>query len=196
MSSFLECLPRGVRDRVRRIGALADEKGVKVALVGGVVRDILLGSGSFDIDLVVEGDAIALATACQKAWGGRLTVHRRFGTATFEGEGGFKCDLATAREESYRRPAVLPDVRPGRLEADLARRDITINAMAYGLSAGVKGTLLDPFGGQEDLTRRAIRVLHDKSFVDDPTRILRVIRFEQRLKFRLESRTLALLRGA
>lgn len=161
-------------------------------LVGGGVRDLVLGRPSLDVDLVVEGDAPYLARELATAIGGRCVVHRQFGTASVEG-GGFAFDLATARIETYPRPGALPLVRPGTLAQDLARRDFAINAMALALTGAAAGELVDPHDGLGDCARGIIRVLHDDSFVDDATRILRAVRYEARLGFRLEPYSLSLL---
>ena len=165
-----------------------------VFLVGGTVRDLLLGEPSFDVDVAVEGDAIALAEALAARLGGRVRAHRRFGTAAvFYGEGG-RVDVVTARTESYEAPAVLPSVEHAGIHDDLARRDFTINAMAVSLRAEDLGELVDPYGGRADLDARRIRVLHPRSFVDDPTRIFRAVRYENRLGFRMDDETLRLAR--
>ena len=163
-----------------------------VYLVGGTVRDLLLGEPSFDVDIAVEGDAIALAEALAQALGGRVRTHRKFGTAAvFYGERG-RVDVVTARTESYDAPAVLPSVEHAGIHDDLFRRDFTINAMAVSLREDDLGQLVDPFGGRTDLEARRIRVLHARSFVDDPTRIFRAVRYENRLGFRMDEETLRL----
>jgi tRNA nucleotidyltransferase (CCA-adding enzyme) len=178
---------------VRKAGALAAAKRLEVHLVGGAVRDILLGRPSSDLDLVVEGDAIKLAEALAREVDGRLVVHRRFGTAKIRTD-ALALDLAMARAETYARPGALPSVRPGSIRDDLARRDFTINAMALRMDPGGFGKLADPFDGQQDLQNKLIRILHDRSFVDDATRMLRAVRYEQRFGFHLEASTEKLLR--
>jgi tRNA nucleotidyltransferase (CCA-adding enzyme) len=157
------------------------------------VRDLLLERAVVDIDLAIEGDAVALAERLADAAGARLTVHRQFGTATLEFP-DLSVDLATARAESYSRPGALPVVRPGRLAEDLARRDFSVNAMAISLNREEYGRLIDPCGGLADLKSGLIRVLHAGSFVDDPTRLWRAVRYASRLDFKIEKGTLALLR--
>ena len=164
-------------------------------LVGGAVRDLLLGQGSVDLDLTVEGDAVAAARELAQRLGGQASEHERFGTATVRA-GDLAVDLATARRESYPHPGALPEVEPASLEDDLARRDFTVNAMAIALSQPGRGELRDPLGGSADLTAGRIRVLHQRSFVDDPTRLLRAVRYEARLGFALESDTERLVREA
>jgi tRNA nucleotidyltransferase (CCA-adding enzyme) len=165
-----------------------------VYLVGGTVRDILLGEPSFDVDIVVEGDAVALAAALADELGGRVRAHAAFGTAVvLYGDDG-RVDVVTARSESYSAPAVLPSVEPGSIDDDLRRRDFTINAMAVSLKGEERGQLVDPFDGRSDLEAGRIRVLHERSFVDDPTRILRAIRYEDRYGFRMDDETAALAR--
>lgn len=174
-------------DLLRQVQILADESGVSAYLVGGPVRDNLLGLPVNDLDISVVGDAPALATRLSDATGGRLTVHQRFGTATVTVQ-GVSVDLVTARRETYRHPGALPDVRSGDIFDDLARRDFTVNAMALPLT-GEASDLIDPHGGQADLRGHAIRSLHCDSFRDDPTRILRAIRYASRLDFRLADAT-------
>jgi len=165
-----------------------------VYLVGGSVRDILLGEPNFDVDIVVEGDAIALAKQLAKKLDGRTRAHRTFGTAVvLYGDDG-RVDVVTARSESYHAPAVLPTVEPGTIDEDLHRRDFTINAMAVSLKGDAVGDLVDPFGGRTDLQAGRIRILHDRSFIDDPTRILRAIRYEDRYGFRMDEDTARLAR--
>ncbi len=163
-----------------------------VYLVGGTVRDLLLGERSFDVDIAIEGNAIAFAETLAQALGGRVRTHKKFGTAAvFYGEQG-RVDVVTARTESYDAPAVLPSVEHAGIHDDLFRRDFTINAMAVSLGADDLGQLVDPFGGRADLEARRLRVLHARSFVDDPTRIFRAVRYENRLDFRMDDETLQL----
>ena len=164
-------------------------------LVGGAVRDMLLGRAPDDLDLVVEGDAPRLASEAAKEMGGEVLAHSRFGTATLK-VNDLRFDLATARSETYPRPGVLPEVQASTLRQDLARRDFSINAMAIALSGEDVGRMVDPLGGEEDLWARLVRVLHDRSFIEDPTRVFRAIRYEQRLGFRLEENTLRLMQEA
>jgi tRNA nucleotidyltransferase (CCA-adding enzyme) len=175
--------------------AVVDEPNEGVYLVGGAVRDILLGEPNFDVDLVVEGDAIAVARALAASLGGRVRAHPQFGTAVvLHGDDG-RIDVVTARSETYDAPAALPTVEPGSIEEDLHRRDFTINAMAVSLTGEDVGALVDPFDGRRDLEAGRIRVLHDRSFIDDPTRILRAIRYEDRFGFRMDDDTEALARS-
>ncbi len=142
-----------------------------VYLVGGTVRDILLGERSFDVDIAVEGDAIALAQALADALGGRVRAHDKFGTAAVLYGEAERVDVVTARTEFYDAPAALPTVEHATIREDLFRRDFTINAMAVSLKGADLGRLVDPFGGRRDLEAKTIRVLHNLSFIDDPTRI-------------------------
>ncbi|MFQ5934257.1 MAG: CCA tRNA nucleotidyltransferase, partial [Dehalococcoidia bacterium] len=158
----------------------------------GRVRDLLLEKGNGDVDLVVEGDASTIARELSRQQGGKVVDHPSFGTATYL-HGDLRIDLATARSEVYSRPGALPLVGSGSMETDLSRRDFTINAMALRLSPPQVGQLLDPHDGQSDLEKGLVRVLHSGSFADDATRIMRAIRYEQRLGFRLEEGTLELL---
>ena len=174
-------------------GKLAEKSGIRAYLVGGIVRDLMLGRSSVDIDIMTEGDAEGLARQMAEKLGARLTVHRAFGTASLKID-GFSVDLATCRSEDYLRPGALPVVRPGSLHDDLRRRDFTINAMAVCINTPKRGELTDLFGGRQDLDRGLVRVLHDKSFQDDATRMMRAVRYEQRLGFKLENTTSRLLR--
>jgi tRNA nucleotidyltransferase (CCA-adding enzyme) len=164
--------------------AFDSEPGVWV--VGGAVRDLLLGGAPVDLDLVIEGDAIAAAGRL-----GEAIVHERFGTATVLVD-GHAYDFASARTETYARPGALPEVRPGSLEQDLLRRDFTVNAIALGLD----GRLVAAPGALVDLDARLLRILHERSFVDDPTRLLRLVRYATRLGFAVESQTEVLARVA
>ena len=166
-----------------------------VYLVGGTVRDILLGEASFDVDIAVEGDAIAFAYALAEALGGRATPHRKFGTAVISYGDGEHVDVVTTRTEFYDSPGALPTVERAGLREDLLRRDFTINAMAASLGAEAFGRLVDPYGGRVDLDAGVLRVLHNLSFIDDPTRIFRGIRYEARFGFRFDEHSVGLLRS-
>ncbi|HKG39475.1 MAG TPA: hypothetical protein VKB25_10835 [Conexibacter sp.] len=160
-------------------------------IVGGAVRDLLLGGTPEDLDLVIEGDAVEAAQRLGEALGGSVTVHERFGTATVEA-GGHVYDFATARVETYARLGALPDVRPGTLEEDLLRRDFTVNAIAVGLD----GRVVAAPQALADLDARLLRILHERSFLDDPTRLLRLVRYATRLGFAVEEGTAALADAA
>ncbi len=186
-------LPRHLLELVKDISGQAAKLGQRVYLVGGVVRDLLLGYPNYDLDLVVEGDAVKLAQKVAETSQAKLLAHHRFGTAKLRYE-NFTLDLATARKETYAKPGALPTVTPGTLKDDLIRRDFSINAMAMSLAANDYGELVDPHQGKNDLEHRLIRILHPKSFSDDATRILRAVRYEQRLGFELEAQTAQLLK--
>ena len=173
-------------------GEMANSRGEKLYLVGGVVRDLLMGQPNFDLDLVVEGNAIELAQQLKGIDKGKITTHPRFNTAKLQWQ-KWNIDLATARSETYAKPGALPAVTPGPINQDLSRRDFTINAMAVCLNPGDYGQLVDPHGGRDDLQAKRIRILHEKSFIDDATRIWRALRYEQRLGFHLERSTQTLL---
>ena len=180
-------------EEVGRVGA---SLGLTVHLVGGGVRDLLLGRPVLDLDLVLEGDAGVLARTLAQRCGGRAVRHPAFGTAKWVTEDGLTVDLAGARTERYRAPAALPEVSPAPLGDDLTRRDFSINAMALGLHPDQQGQLADPHGGWTDLVAGQLRVLHARSFVDDPTRMFRAARFAARFGFALENRSLDLLKEA
>jgi tRNA nucleotidyltransferase (CCA-adding enzyme) len=186
-------LPRPLLELVNEISTRAGRLEQKVYLVGGVVRDLLLGYPNFDLDLVVEGDAVKLAQQVAETGQARLLAHKRFGTAKLRYD-DFTLDLATARKETYARPGALPAVTPGTLTDDLIRRDFSINAMAMSLAADNYGELVDPYQGKGDLEHRLIRILHPRSFTDDATRILRGVRYEQRFGFEFEAQTADLLK--
>lgn len=193
---LLRRLPRHASLLLRDLGRMADEQGVGLYLVGGVVRDLLLKRSNWDLDLTVEGDGIAFARLVASRYRAGVVLFERFATARLTMSDSTKVDIASTRRESYADPAALPDVRPARLEDDLLRRDFTINAMAIELNGAHWGCLHDPYGGREDIKAKIVRVLHAKSFVDDPTRIFRAIRFAERFGFRLDATTHRLLKQA
>jgi tRNA nucleotidyltransferase (CCA-adding enzyme) len=190
---LIQRLPRKIQRFLRQLGILADEQGVALYLVGGVVRDLLLKRENWDLDLTVEGDGIVFARLVADRYRAGLALFERFGTARLIFADGLKVDIATTRRESYAEPAHLPSVQPASIEEDLSRRDFTINAIAVQLNPLQFGRVLDPYGGWRDLQARRIGVLHAGSFQDDPTRIFRAIRFEQRFGFRLDRATVRLL---
>ena len=172
---------------------IAIDEGVPLYLVGGAVRDLILGRPTEDLDLVVEGDAETLAAVIAKRLSGHVISRSQFATVKLKVRGS-SLDLVTARNESYSRPGALPQISHGTIREDLARRDFSINAMAWPLHLSSAADLLDPHDGLTDLQRGLVSVLHDGSFVDDATRIMRAVRYEQRLGFALEERTELLLR--
>jgi len=188
-----EQFPADLNEFIEKAGIIAHERQQRLYLVGGAVRDLLLERRNLDLDLVVEGDAIKLAGEIAPVFEAEVTRHPRFGTASLHW-GRRRVDIATARAETYARPGALPKVRPGTIGDDLARRDFTVNAMAVALNPRRYGELTDPHAGQKDLKKGLIRVLHDRSFSDDATRIWRAIRYEQRLGFKIEPATLAILK--
>ena len=186
-------LPEEFFDFLRTAGKEADEREQELYLVGGTVRDLILNRPNLDFDLVLEGDAIKFARQLANKTGAKLTVHPRFGTANFSHD-KFHIDIVTARSETYTEPGALPTVVPGTMCDDLRRRDFSINAIAADLGPDSFGQILDPHDGIRDIEKKFIRVLHNKSFIDDATRMLRAIRYEQRLDFKLEKDTERLLR--
>ncbi|MEJ2747789.1 MAG: CBS domain-containing protein, partial [Anaerolineae bacterium] len=224
-SLLTKSLPPAMWGMVLAISQTAAELQVPLYFVGGLVRDLLLGKTAVDLDMVVEGDAIKLVRQLQKSYGGDVHTHQRFGTAKWfltpeiwaavaeEAEENFSpqppdtpvpllpnlpetIDFVTARSEFYTEPSALPEVTRGSIKLDLHRRDFTINTLAVRLDGAHLGELLDFYGGQRDLEQGLIRVLHSLSFVDDPTRMLRAVRLEQRLHFRIEARTAELMASA
>ena len=204
-----ERLPSDLIRLLRRIGEVAAQMGYPLYTVGGFTRDLLLNRPNLDVDFVVEGDAVALAQELAREFGGRVRPHRRFGTAKWiRDEAAFAAgqrmpddtpssiDFATARTEFYEAPTLLPVVERSSIKLDLHRRDFTINTLAIRLDGRHWGELLDFYGGRKDLEEGIIRVLHSLSFIEDPTRILRAIRFEQRFGFTIEPRTAELMADA
>jgi tRNA nucleotidyltransferase (CCA-adding enzyme) len=175
--------------------AAASDSVDGVFLVGGTVRDILLGEPGFDVDIAVEGDAIGLARSVARQLGGRVRSHEKFATAVVLYGDAQRVDVVTARTEFYDAPAALPTVEHATIRDDLHRRDFTVNAMAASLKGDDFGRLVDPFGGRADLDAGRIRVLHNLSFIDDPTRIFRAVRYENRYGFRMDEHTARLARG-
>ena len=212
-------LPKELMRLLKMVGKKSNSLGYGAFIVGGTVRDLIRGAKNLDpstrpeyvtglaqgqsracrgmdLDIVVEGDAIRLGRLLAQDLSGTLVAHKRFGTCTVVTKKGLKIDLATARKEVYERPGALPTVEFSSIKDDLARRDFTINAMAISLNSGDFGRLVDFFGGGHDLAEGRIRVLHDKSFLDDPTRIFRCARFESRPGFSIEAHTLRLAKEA
>lgn len=207
-SLLSESLPPAVWRMVQHVSDVADEMGMPIYFVGGLVRDLLLDLPSVDVDMVVEGDAIELAQTLRQRFGGRVRSHSRFGTAKWllsqrvwrtvapganQQEAPDSIDFVTARTEFYEQPSALPEVESGSIKLDLHRRDFTINTLAVRLDGAHLGQLLDFYGGLRDLNQGVIRVLHSLSFIDDPTRIVRAARLEQRLDFTIDERTKELI---
>lgn len=188
-----------VKPLLAQLGRLAQTRRAAAYAVGGCVRDWQLAQVRLaDLDVAVEGDGLGLAKAAARALKARVELHEQFGTAVLHLRSGAarRVDMTTCRRESYAKPAAYPNVVPGSLEEDLFRRDFTINAMAVALAPSAFGTLIDPFGGAADLRRRQLRMLHPRSFLDDPSRILRGLRFAVRFGLRWEPATARALREA
>jgi tRNA nucleotidyltransferase (CCA-adding enzyme) len=183
-----------VRDALKIVGEVADEAGFPVYLVGGIVRDLFLRVTNLDIDIVVEGDGITFAGMLVKKFGGRMKTHQKFGTAVVVLPTGLKLDIATARLEYYESPAAMPTVELSSIKKDLYRRDFTINTLAVRLNRKRFGELIDFFGGVRDIKEKTIRILHNLSFIEDPTRVFRAIRFEQRFDLQISKHTLNLIK--
>jgi tRNA nucleotidyltransferase/poly(A) polymerase/nanoRNase/pAp phosphatase (c-di-AMP/oligoRNAs hydrolase) len=189
-------LPPELLKLFRSFGLLGDKLHMEVFLVGGFVRDLLLGVKDFDIDVVVEGDGLRFAKKLMQSLGGKLHIHKKFKTAVVS-ISNFKIDIATARTEYYERPGALPTVfSQSSIRADLSRRDFTINAIAIQLNRGHFGHLIDYYGGEKDLKKGIIRVLHNFSFIEDPTRIFRAVRFAERYNFSISKETEDLIKRA
>lgn len=194
---YLKKVDRSLLSIIKKIGKEADRQEKCIYLVGGIVRDLILGNSNFDADLVLEGDACQFANSMASILNATVKIYPKFGTATLKLKNGQGIDITSARSENYAYPGALPLVQKGKsLKEDLLRRDFTINALAIAINAQQFGVLIDPYNGMADLQHKKIRVLHDQSFEDDPTRILRGIRFEQRLGYKFDQRTLKLLKEA
>jgi len=182
---------------IQSIGVLAQSLGMKAYLVGGPVRDLLMGFPNVDLDITVQGPGIRLAEAfaAQQA-GSQVTRYRAFKTATVHLADGSLIDFATCRKEVYVKPGAYPVVESSNIMDDLCRRDFTINAMAVAINPETWGQLIDPFKGKADVKAKRLRILHDQSFLDDPTRILRAARFKARFGLSLEAKTLQWLKSA
>jgi len=189
-------------DQLRILHLVADEasqSGLPLYIIGGSVRDLILGAAIKDLDLTVEGDAISLAQALGKHHGGKVTAHKKFGTAKWflpkqlRTETSDTLDLISARSETYKHPAALPTVKPGSMDDDIRRRDFTINTLAIQLDGSHFGQLRDDLHGMDDLKNGMVRVLHDQSFIEDPTRMYRAVRYAERYGFRVAESTLALI---
>jgi tRNA nucleotidyltransferase (CCA-adding enzyme) len=196
MKTYIERLPSDVRSLICHAQSAAQNRVCEAYLVGGFVRDLLLGVKNLDIDIVVEGNGIGFAQEYARLLKGKLVTHHRFGTATVSAGHHVKVDISSARKEFYPHPAHLPVVESGSLRDDMFRRDFTVNAMALQITGAGYGRLVDFFGGRKDLEDKKLRVLHPASFIDDPTRILRGIRFEQRYDLVFDKSTLELLKEA
>ncbi len=187
LTSVESLLPADALISLKRLGSLAEERGIRAHIVGGFVRDMLLGRRNLDMDVVIEGDGVHFAEVAANEMGGRVKVHRRFGTAVLVLSRTLHVDITSARTEYYTRPGALPTVERSSLRQDLFRRDFTLNAMAACINPECFGSIADPFGGLRDLERGVLRVLHSLSFVEDPTRVLRAARFERRYGFALDA---------
>ncbi|WP_088103532.1 CBS domain-containing protein [Halalkalibacter urbisdiaboli] len=193
---LIQQLDKNLFHLLKQIGQEADIKNVQAFLVGGIVRDLLLERTNEDIDLVIEGDGIAFAHHLHQKYGGSLKEHDTFGTASWTTNSGEKLDIVSCRTEYYALPASLPTVKLSNLKEDLARRDFTINAMAIKLNTTSFGVLVDLYQGMEDLVKREIRILHNLSFIEDPTRIFRAARFAARFRYHLAAQTEKLARSS
>jgi tRNA nucleotidyltransferase (CCA-adding enzyme) len=196
LSLMRERLPKNILTILAQAGQVARELGFHAYVVGGFVRDLFIRQENLDMDLVIEGDGIAFAKTFAASHGARARVFQKFKTAVIIFPDGFKIDVATARTEYYDAPGALPVVEYSSIKLDLYRRDFTINTLAVNLNPEEFGTLLDFFGAHRDIKERRISVLHNLSFVEDPTRVFRAIRFEQRFGFRISKLTINLIQNA
>ncbi len=195
-SLMKERLDKELMGLFEAIAKMGDGDDCSVYVVGGFVRDLLLGIRNLDIDIVVEGDGIEFARKLAAQLKARVKSHAKFGTSVIILEDGFRIDVATARMEFYKHPAALPTVEKSSIKADLFRRDFTVNCLAIRLTGKDAFTLIDYFNGERDLKDRVIRVLHNLSFIEDPSRLFRAIRFEQRNRFTIGKQTIAFMKIA
>ena len=200
LKSILESALSSGRMRILNLAAdEASQSGIPLYIIGGSVRDLILGSAIKDLDLTVEGDAITLAQSLGKHHGGKVTAHKKFGTAKWflpkelRTDPSDTLDFISARSETYKHPAALPTVKPGNMDDDIHRRDFTINTLAIRLDGSHFGELRDDLNGMDDLKNGIVRVLHQSSFIDDPTRMYRAVRYAGRYDFRIAETTLALI---
>ncbi|MBD3286798.1 hypothetical protein GF359_09260 [candidate division WOR-3 bacterium] len=191
-----DSLLRSSPEALRLIGRIAAEEGVRLYLVGGAVRDKIMGFETADIDLACEGDVAVFAKRLASELDVDFTLHRQFLTAALEGPDSEHIDIARTRRETYPEPGKLPVVKPASITDDLHRRDFAINAIALSLNPSSFGLTIDPLCGEEDIRNRIIRTLHSRSFTDDPTRIFRAVRYSERLGFRIEKNTFRNLKKA
>lgn len=194
LKKMINSIPPKYMNLLRLLGIYGSELNMPVYVVGGFVRDLLLERKNFDIDIVVEGDGLKYAKYAAKNLRTTFVEHREFHTGSLFFKDGFRIDIATARTEYYEKPADLPKVELSTIKKDLYRRDFSINAMAIKLNSEEFGVLLDFFGCKNDLDNKIIRILYNLSFIEDPTRILRAIRFEKRFDFQIEKRTMELMK--
>lgn len=185
-----------IRAWIIKIADLADKHAIKAYVVGGTVRDALLCRSSLDLDIVIEGNAIEFAQKFANLYKGQLIKHAVFGTAQVTLPSAMTIDFVTARREIYSKPGALPDVTASTIADDLFRRDFTVNAIACCINKAHRGLIVDPYCGVDDLKRKVLRVMHERSFIDDPTRLLRAVRYEARLGFKLESHSLIFFKQA
>ena len=181
---------------LERISQVANRSELTVFAVGGFVRDLLLNILNKDIDIVVEGDAILFASKIAEEFDGKVKSHEKFGTSVVIFPNGYRIDVAMARVEYYEYPAALPTIKESSINLDLSRRDFTINSLAIKLNGEGAFCLIDFFNGERDLKNKEIHVLHDLSFIDDPCRLFRAIKFEQRLNFKISKQTEELMKVA
>jgi len=188
MKDIMKILPAPVKKVVMAGVGFAELNNYRIYIVGGAVRDYFMSIKPIDVDVVIEGNGLKIAELISAKFGLPLVRHERFITATIKID-GYEVDFSTARKEVYKKPAALPDVVPATIEEDLQRRDFTINAIAISLNKKDYLKVIDPFNGLIDIQNKIIRVLHDKSFVDDPTRVFRAIRYMSRFGFNIEQHT-------
>jgi tRNA nucleotidyltransferase (CCA-adding enzyme) len=193
MKNILQTVPESVFRVIQMAKDFAVSKNYKLYIVGGAVRDYYMSKKPSDIDIVVEGNGMELAELVAEKLGYKIVRHHKFLTATIKISEDNEIDFSTARKEIYRKPAALPDILPSTIEEDIKRRDFTINAIAISLNKNNELKVIDPYSGLSDIKNKIIRVLHNKSFIDDPTRAFRAVRYMTRFGFKIETRTRKLI---
>ncbi len=196
MEDIIRRIPVPIRRVIETGSALAVRRNYKLYIVGGALRDYYMSKKPSDVDIVVEGNGMELAGMVAEKLKYPIVRHQKFLTATIKISQDFEVDFSTARREVYKKPAALPDITPSTIYDDLKRRDFTINAIAIDLNRDNYLEVIDPFNGRRDIKNKVIRVLHDQSFIDDPTRAFRAIRYMARFGFRIENNTYTLMREA
>jgi len=195
-NDIIKIIPKNILNILKEIGKAAEDFGCQAYAAGGFVRDLFLNTQNFDIDIVMEKNAVEFAKKFAETKGWKLKTHKKFGTAALISSDNFKIDIASARSEYYNSPAALPKVKEGLLSEDIMRRDFTINTVLMNITPKNFGEITDIFSGVQDIKNKTIKVLHDISFIDDPTRILRAIKFATRLNFTIDPHTEKLIKEA
>ncbi len=194
--NIIKTIPKNILNILKEIGKASEQFGCQAYAAGGFVRDLFLNTPNFDIDIVIEKNGMEFAKKIAETKGWKLKTHKKFGTATLITSDNLKIDIASARSEYYKAPAALPQVKAGLLSEDVMRRDFTINTILINISPKNFGEITDIYSGIKDIKNKTVKVLHDISFIDDPTRILRAIKFATRFNFTIDPHTQKLIKEA